>query len=328
MDLSTNYMGLKLKNPIIVSSSKLTSDIQNIKKCADMGAGAIVLKSLFEEQLLSDSQRLMDQDDKYFWFPEAVDFINTHSKAQGVKEYLGLINESKRLTDVPVFGSINCVSAHEWPKFAKNLEDAGIDGLELNIAIFPFDAKVSSKEIEDRYIEIVEAVKSYVQVPIAVKIGPCFTNLMQIVTRLAEAGADAVVLFNRFYRPDIDINGEKLVIDNYMSAPEEITQPLRWVSLLSNKVGCDIAGNTGIHDARGVAKMILSGAAATEICTTLYKNGIGYIDTMINDLEKWMEEKNHDSIEAIKGKIITGSDNLAAFERVQFMRKTLAEPNL
>ncbi len=325
MDLSTNYMGLKLKNPIIVSSSKLTSDIQNIKKCADMGAGGIVLKSLFEEQLLSDSQRLMDQDDKYFWFPEAVDFINAHSKSQGVKEYLGLINESKRLTDIPILGSINCVSSHEWPKFAKDLEDAGIDGLELNIAIFPFDSRVSSKEIEDRYIEIVEAVKSYVNVPIAVKIGPCFTNLMQIVTRLSEAGADAVVLFNRFYRPDIDINAEKLLIDNYMSAPEEITQPLRWISLLSNKVKCDIAGNTGIHDAEGVVKMLFSGASATEICTTLYKNGVGYIDTMINDLEKWMEDNNHDSVESIKGMISTKAESLAAFERVQFMKKTLTE---
>jgi len=325
MDLSTNYMGLKLRNPIIVSSSKLTSDIQNIKKCADMGAGAIVLKSLFEEQLLADSQKLMDQDDKYFWFPEAVEFINTHSKEQGVKEYLSLISEAKRLTEVPIFGSINCTTSHEWPKFARKLEEAGIDGLELNIAVFPFDAKVSSKEIEDVYVEIVEAVKSYVSVPIAVKIGPCFTNLMQIVSRLSEAGADAVVLFNRFYRPDIDINQEKLMIDNYMSAPEEITQPLRWISLLSNRVKCDLAGNTGIHDAKGIIKMIYSGAAATEICTTLYKNGVGYIDKMVQDLKGWMEEHNFNSIESFKGKIVTKAENLAAFERVQFMKKTLTE---
>ncbi|MFO8130150.1 MAG: dihydroorotate dehydrogenase-like protein [Bacteroidales bacterium] len=325
MDLSTTYMGLKLKNPIIVSSSKLTNNIGNIKKCADQGAGAIVLKSLFEEQLLADADKLMDQDDKYFWFPEAVDFINKYSKEYGVKEYLELIREAKKMTGIPILGSINCSTPNEWPKFAKNLEEAGLDGLELNISIFPFDANVTSKTIEDRYVEIIEAVKAHVSIPVSVKIGACFTNLMQMVSRLSEAGADAVVLFNRYYRPDIDIDTGKIHRDNYFSAPEEITQSLRWVSLLSNKVKCDIAANTGIHNAEGVIKQLYAGASATQICTTLYKNGIGVISSILFDIKNWMEKNAVESIGEFQGSVASREENLAAFERVQFMKKTLTE---
>ena len=254
MDLSSTYLGLKLKNPIIVSSSRLTSTIENIKKCAEHGAGAIVLKSLFEEQLLADPEKLIDQDKKYFWYPEAVDFINEHSKEQGLKEYLDLIKDAKAETSVPIIASINCNTPDEWPKFAAKLEEAGMDRLELNISIMPFDEEASSQDIEDTYIDIVAEVKKNVTVPIAVKIGPMFTNIYGLVNRLDKAGADAVVLFNRFYRPDIDIENEKVVRNNVLSGPEEITQPLRWVSLLAGKVDCDIAGNTGIHTADGMVK--------------------------------------------------------------------------
>jgi len=325
MDLTTTYMGLKLKNPIIVSSSKLTSEIDSIKKCADQGAGAIVLKSLFEEQLLADADSLMDQDEKYFWFPEAVEFINTHSKEHGVKEYLELIQEAKKHTTVPIIASINCATPNEWPRFAAKLEEAGMDGLELNISIMPFDEKISSQEIEDTYVNIVSEVKKYIKVPVAVKISPMFTNMIAMVKRLEEAGADAVVLFNRFYRPDIDADSETVVRSNILSGAEEMTQPLRWVSLLVDRIKIDIAGNTGIHNAEGVIKQMLAGAAATQICSTLYNNGIGYIDTMLFDLEKWMQKHNYTSLSEFQGKIGRDNENVAAFERVQFMKKTLTE---
>ena len=323
MDLSTTYMGLKLKNPIIVSSSRLTSSIKNIKACADKGAGAIVFKSLFEEQLLVDSDRLMDQDQKYFWYPEAVEFINTHSKDQGIAEYLQLIKDAKEQTSIPIFASINCITPDEWPKFASELEKAGMDGLELNIALMPFDGNTSSQETEDTYIAILSEVKKYVKVPIAVKIGPYFTNTINLVKRLEQAGADAVVLFNRFYSPDIDIENEKVVRDNILSGSEEITQSLRWVSLLSDKVECDIAGNTGIHDAAGVVKQLLAGAAATQICSALYKHGIGYIETILTGLEEWLQKKNYSSVSQIQGKLGKDEKSAAIFERVQYMRKTL-----
>jgi dihydroorotate dehydrogenase (fumarate) len=321
MDLKTRYMGLELRNPIIVSSSKLTSTIENIRKCADLGAGAIVLKSLFEEQLLADADKLMDRDEKYFWYPEAVDFINQHSKDHGVNEYLKLLREAKEHTSIPIIASINCTTPDEWPKFARTLEDSGADGIELNIAIIPMIGEISSKEIEDRYIEIIKEVKKYTNLPIAVKFGPLFTNPVNIIQRMDEAGADALVIFNRFYRPDINIDNETIVHNNILSCPEEMTQSLRWVSLLSDKVKCDVAANTGIHDARGIVKQLLAGADAVQICSALYSNGISYIDTMLTDLRAWMEDHNYKSISDFKGKIARDNEHAAAFARVQFMKR-------
>lgn len=325
MDLSTTYLGLKLKNPIIVSSSKLTSEIDNVRKCAEMGAGAIVLKSIFEEQFLADLGRLYEEDQKYFWYPEAVDFLNSHSREQGVKEYHKLIREAKQATSVPILASINCITPAEWPQCLAKLEEAGIDALELNISILPFDGKVPSQEIEDKYVEIVQAVKKHITVPLAVKLGPMFTNLTGLVKRLESAGADGIVLFNRFFRPDIDIDKEKVVPNTLLSCPEEMGQSLRWVSLLANQVECDLAGNTGIHTAEGVVKHLLAGAAAVQVCTTLYKNGIEYIETMLADLEGWLQKHNYSAVSQFQGKLSRYEQNIAAFERVQFMKKTLTE---
>lgn len=321
MDLKTTYMGLELKNPIIVSSSKLTSTIDNIRKCADQGAGAIVLKSLFEEQLLADADKLMDRDDKYFWYPEAVDYISEHSKNYGVKEYLELLQEAKKHTTIPIIASINCTTPNEWPKFAKTLEEAGADGIELNIAIIPMIGEVLSKEVEDTYVEIIKEVKKYTSLPIAVKFGPLFTNPVNIIQRMDEAGADGLVIFNRFYRPDIDIDNETIVHNNILSGPEEMTQSLRWVSLLSDKVKCNVAANTGIHDATGMIKQLLAGADAVQICSTLYSNGISYIDTMLHELGEWMEKQNYSSIGDFQGKIARDNEHAAAFARVQFMKR-------
>lgn len=321
MDMKTSYMGLELKNPIIVSSSKLTSTIDNVRKCADHGAGAIVLKSLFEEQLLADADKLMDRDDKYFWYPEAVNYINQHSKDFGVKEYLELLQEAKKYTRIPIMASINCTSPDEWPKFAAKLEDAGADGIELNIAIIPMTGEISSIEVEDRYIAIIEEVKKYTSLPVSVKFGPLFTNPVNIIQRMDKAGADALVIFNRFYRPDIDIHAESIVHHNILSGPEEMTQSLRWVSLLSDKVKCDVAANTGIHDAEGVIKQLLGGADTVQICSTLYSNGISYIDTLLTDLKEWMVEHGYTSINDFRGKIARDNEHAAAFARVQFMKR-------
>jgi dihydroorotate dehydrogenase (fumarate) len=321
MDMKTTYMGLELKNPIIVSSSKLTSTIDNIRKCAEQGAGAIVLKSLFEEQLLADSDKLMDRDEKYFWYPEAVDYINQHSKDYGVKQYLELLSEAKKHTTVPIMASINCTTPDEWPVFAKTLEESGADGIELNIAIIPMIGEISSLEIEDRYIEIIREVKKHTSLPVSVKFGPLFTNPVNIIQRMDDAGADALVIFNRFYRPDINIHNETIVHNNILSGPEEMTQSLRWVSLLSDKVKCDIAANTGIHTAEGVIKQLLAGANAVQICSTLYSNGISYIDTMLHEVQEWMMEHKYNSLGDFMGKIARDNENAAAFTRVQYMKR-------
>lgn len=323
MDLSTEYMGLKLKNPIIVSSSKLTGDIKNIKKCADQGAGAIVLKSLFEEQLIADSNALMDQDMKYFWFPEAIEHINKHSKAYGLKQVLEMIKEAKAYSDIPIIASVNCVTSQEWPKFAKELEVAGADGIELNIAIFPFDKNMLCTEIFDQYVEIVKAVKKHVTIPVSVKLGNYFTNMIKIAHSIDQAGADGLVLFNRYFRPDIDIEQEKIVRENLLSGPQEVTKSLRWVALLSPQVDCDIAAGTGIHDYTGVVKQLLAGASATQICSTLFNNGISYIDTILFDLEKWMQKHNYKSVAEFKGKVANAEDSTQKFERMQYLIKEI-----
>ena len=321
MDLSTEYMGLKLRNPIIVSSSKLTGNINNIKKCADVGAGAIVIKSLFEEQLLADSSRLMDQDMKYFWFPEAIEFINKHAKEFGLKQSLDLIKEAKAYTDIPIISSINCVTSYEWPQFAKKLEDAGADGIELNIAIFPFDKYISCKEIEDQYVEIVEEVKKHVNIPVSVKLGSYFTNLMQMTHRLDDAGVDGLVFFNRYYRPDIDIEAEKVVRENILSGPQEVTRSLRWVALLADKLNCQLTAGTGIHDYTGVVKQLLAGAYSVQICSTLFNNGLSYIDTILFDLEKWMKKHKYTSVSEFRGNVCKDGTCGSKFERVQFLKK-------
>lgn len=323
MNLTTTYMGLELKNPVIVSSSKLTGTSGDIKKCIDHGAGAIVLKSLFEEQLLADTDKLMEQDDKYFWYPEAVDYINTHSKNFGIKEYLQLIREAKVYSDIPVIASINCVTSNEWPQFSKKLEEAGADGLELNISIFPFDENACSKDIEDQYVDILTEVKKHVNIPVAVKIGSCFTNILLITKRLIEAGADGLVIFNRYYRPDINIDTQEVIRDNFLSAPQELTQSLRWVSVIKTKLDCQVAASTGIHDSSAAIKQILAGADATQICSILYQNGIGFIDNILEGISSWMEKHNYNSIADFKGKIIKDAENTAAFQRVQYMKRTV-----
>lgn len=310
---------------MIVSSSRITSTVEDIKKCADYGAGAIVLKSLFEEQFLANASQLMDQDYKYFWYPEAVEFISQHSKEFGINHYIKLIRDAKDAVSVPVIASVNCVTPHEWPRYAQTLVEAGADAIELNVFVVPKNEQITSMEIEDLYIQIVEEVKKNVNVPVSIKIGPFFTNAFRVIDRLCKSGIDGIVVFNRFYRPDIDIETETITRPNYLSCPQEMGQPLRWLSLFASRVRCDIAGNTGIHDGNGMIKMILAGAAAVEVCSTLYINGLGYIDTMLNDLQKWMTWKGYEHISEFKGKMTRHHENIAAFERVQFLKQTLGE---
>ncbi len=322
MDLSVSYMGLKLGSPIVVSSSRLTSSADNIRIYARQGAGAVVLKSIFEEQIIADIEEKLGDHPMYFWYPRAADHIKDISKEHGLNEYLALIREAKKETRIPIIASVNCITAKEWPGFSKKIQDAGADGLELNISIVPFDETVESITIEDAYIEIIREVKKFVTIPIAVKIGTGFTNIARMVRRIDNEGVNAVVMFNRFFRPDLNIDDETVVTDNYLSSPVEITVPLRWIGALSNKVKCDLAASTGIHDYTGVAKVILAGAAVAQICSTVYKNGPEVIGTMLNDLKSWMTKHHYDTPAQFRGKILKGREKTGSFERIQFMRKT------
>ena len=322
MDLSTTYMGMKIANPLVVSSSELTNTADKVKACADAGAGAVVLKSLFEEQIMTGKSSLIGQEDMYFWYPEAVEFVNTFSRDEGIANYLKLIEQSKKAVSIPVIASVNCVTPREWPKFATEIEKAGADGLELNIFIPPTNINLTGYKIEETYVDIIHEVRKNISKPIAVKVGFYFTSLYRTLYKMSNLEVNSLVLFNRYFRPDIDINTMRLVAQNVFSSPHEITLSLRWIALLYNKINTELVAATGIHDYQGVIKQILAGATAVQICSTLYKNGLPYIGTMLEDITGWMSEKGYPDLASFRGMVAKNEENSAAFERVHFMRKT------
>ncbi|MBN1416289.1 MAG: dihydroorotate dehydrogenase-like protein [Bacteroidales bacterium] len=322
MNLKTTFLGLPVDNPFIVASSGLTSSVDSVKKCADHGAGAVVLKSLFEEQIIVDKKVLLQHDDMYFWYPEALEYVSNFSKEQGVKEYLSLIEKAKIAVKIPVVASINCVSPVEWPKFAREIKSAGADGIELNIFIPPTNLKLTGYKIEETYLDIVREVRKETDLPLAAKVGYYFTNIYRELFKLSNLEINSLVMFNRYYRPDIDIEKLTVVAGNIYSSPVEITLSLRWVALLSNIAKCELVGATGIHDYTGVIKYILAGGSAVQLCSVLYKNGIEYLEVLHKDMEKWMASKGYNDLKAFRGLISKKEENCAAFERVQFMKKT------
>jgi dihydroorotate dehydrogenase (fumarate) len=322
MDLSTTYMGKKIVNPLIISSSGLTNTPDNIRKCADYGAGAVVLKSLFEEQIIADKKVLIDQDDMYFWYPEAMDYVSHFSRENGIMQYLKLLEGAKKVVHIPVVASINCVSPREWPVFAKNLENSGADGIELNVFIPPTKIDPTGYKIEETYLDIVREVRNKINIPVGVKIGFYFSNLSRMIFKLSNLDVDNIVMFNRYYRPDIDIEKMQIISSKIFSSPDEITLSIRWIALLSNFVHCNLIAATGIHDYKGVIKQIMAGASAVQLCTAIYNNGFEYIQTILNDLESWMKNKKYDKLAAFKGIITKTEENCVAFERIQFMKKT------
>lgn len=322
MDLSSSFMGIKIANPLIVSSSGLTNSVDNIKACADNGAGAVVLKSLFEEQLVTRKTTFINQDEMFFWYPEAIQFVNSLSREEGIASYLQLINKAKSAVTIPVMASINCVTADEWPKFAAEIEKAGADGIELNIFIPPTNMNLTGYKIEETYVDIIHEVRKHVTIPVAVKVGYFFTNVYRTLYRISHLDVNSLVLFNRYYRPDIDIETMRVVSNDVLSAPHEITLSLRWIALISSRIKTEIIAATGIHDYQGVIKQLLAGASSVQLCSTLYKNGIQYLGVILKDIESWMKQKGYENLTSFRGLVAKNEANTEAFERVQFMKKT------
>ena len=320
MNLQTKYMGLTLKNPIIIGSSSLTNSVESIKKLANNNAGAVVLKSLFEEQIINEINK--PENSNLYNYPESIDYIRHYTREQNISNYLKLIEDSKKAVDIPIIASINCISDKEWIAFAKRIEDAGADALELNVSILPSDFSKSSEENESVYFNIVEKLKSVISIPLSLKMTRYSAGLAQLIQKLSwTKKVDAFVLFNRYYNPDIDIEKMEVVSSNVFSTAEEISVSLRWIALLSNDVKCDFAATTGIHNGEGVIKQILAGAKTVQIVSSIYKNGPEYISTILNDVEKWMKNKNFNSLDDFRGKMSDKKEKHAAdFERIQFMK--------
>lgn len=322
-DLSTTYMGLKLKNPIIAGSSGLTKSIDNIKELAANGAGAIVLKSLFEEQIKAEASKAFTESDPVtgYGYAEAQDYVVNYTKHHDLEEYLQLIRDAKAAVDIPIIASINCVSSNEWIKFAKNIQEAGADALELNVYILPSDPRRSGEDNQRVYFDIIEKVKKQIDIPIALKISPYFSGLAKIALKLSWTGISSLVMFNRFYSPDIDIHNFKITSTNVFSNPEEISTSLRWVAMLSDKLHCDISASTGVHTAEGAIKQLLAGATTVQLCSTLYRHGLGRIKEVLADMETWMQEHEFEKVDDFRGKLsYKRAENPAAYERVQFMK--------
>ena len=320
VELSTKYMGMDLRNPLIVASSGLVSSLEGVEKCAESGAGAVVLKSLFEEQIEADTKELME----HIWLnghTEAFDYVRGMGMSLGPSDYLKLIEDVKKKVTIPVIASLNCVSAKWWVDYAKQIENTGADALELNISVMPSDPNRVSEEIEKQYYDIVEGVRRHINIPIAVKIGPFFTSIARMARELYRRGVSALVLFNRFYQLDIDVDSIKLVGGNPLSSPKEMNLPLRWIALLSGRIECDFAASTGVHNGIDAIKMILAGAKAVQICSALYQNGVEQIGQVLQEMKDWMKGHNFESLSDFRGILSQGeSDKSELYERLQYIK--------
>jgi dihydroorotate dehydrogenase (fumarate) len=318
IDLTTKYMGLTLKNPIIIGSCGLTNSTDSIKKLEANGAAGVVLKSIFEEQILMESDSIKHGAVSH---AEEVDYINYYTRQHHLDEYLKLVEDTKNEVSIPVIASINCVSSSEWTSFAKKIQAAGADALELNMFIMPGNARQKGEEIEQVYFDIIGEVRKQITLPLALKIGFYFSGLANMIFNLSVRKIDAIVLFNRFYHPDIDLDNMEIISADVFSTPQENALPLRWVGMMADEVKCDLASTTGIHDGLTVIKNLLAGAKAVQIATVIYQKGPEYIGVMLDQMKEWMKKNNHSSFQKIIGKL--SQDNIkdpVLYERSQFMK--------
>lgn len=319
MDLSVEYLGLKLKNPIIIGSCGLTSSITKLQSLEKAGAGAIVLKSLFEEQI--EQENWQEQSNNSFGYPEIEDYIKTYSSDKSFTKYLDLIKSAKQNISIPIIASINCHSAGSWIDYAKKMEEAGADAIELNVSFLPSDFDLSGADNEKVYFDIIAKTRKAVSIPIALKMSNYSAGLAKLVKELSwTKNVDAFVLFNRYFRPDIDIQTLELKGSGIFTNSGDLAESLRWTLLLSKKVRTDIAGSTGVHSGADVIKHILSGAKAVQVVSAIYENGEEHISTMLKDIETWMESKKYNSIEDFKGILHKNDEIKKGFERIQFMK--------
>jgi len=337
IDLRTRYLGFELRNPIIAASCGLTNSITNIKKLESNGIGAIVIKSMFEEQINIEAEKyirdgkgnvrtFIDAPDnltssRIYDYDEAYSYIFDYAKNNTLDKYLDFINEAKKSVSVPIIVSINCVSSYNWYSFARKIQDAGADAIELNIYILPSDFRRTAEDDEKVYYDIIKEVKNYVSIPVAVKIGYYFTSLANSVQKLSESGIDGLVLFNRPYNTDIDLDTLTLAPGRIYSSGIEYDHTLRWISILSGRLKCDLSASTGIHDYQSVIKMLVAGADTAQIASVFYKRGFEVIPEFLENISKWMKSHNFENINDFKGKLSKSNlENPAALERVQFMK--------
>ena len=316
--LTTTYLGLTLKSPLIVSSSRLTSTIENLEEAEENGAGAVVLKSLLEEQIIHHISSLTALSG----YPEADDYLSNYIKSHTVDEYLNLIISAKKRLRIPVIPSINCFSSKGWTDFAKNIADSGADAIEINVFFLPLDKKKSAGDSEKIYFDLIEKLKAKIKIPIALKIGHRFSNILYMIDQFYIRGIEGVVMFNRFYEPDIDVKSMEIVPAPVFSDTVERRYVLRWIAMTSAQdIKIDISASTGVHSGDDAIRYLLAGADSVQVCSALYKKGIPFLKTMNQQIIDWMAKNNFKNIDEFRGKLNwVNYKNPAVFERTQFMK--------
>ena len=320
-DLSIKYLGLSLKSPVIAGSCSLTHSIDHLKAIEKAGAGAVVLKSVFEEEIYleyaHEFEKLGPMDNNL----EFLDYYDLEIRKENLKHYLQLISDAKAQLSIPVIASINCVTSQEWGFFAKKIEAAGADALELNMFMSPTNLAMTSQDNETAYFDVITRVTHKISIPVSVKISPFFSNLGGMIRDISFSGVGGIVLFNRFYSPDIDINKETIHGTNVLSHESDYLLTLRWLAMMSNRVNCDLASSTGVHSWETAVKMILAGSQAVQVASALYDKGFGFIGEINEKLSAWMTEHHYENIDSFRGKLSQdNSVNPSEFERVQFMK--------
>ena len=327
MDLKTTYMGLELKNPLLVSASPLSRDADRVRKMEDAGVAGVVMYSLFEEQVRHEEAALehfLDVGGDSFgealsYFPDPGDYRS------GPDEYLELLGAVTKAVDIPVFGSLNAVSDSGWTGYAKSMQEAGAAGIELNIFYIPTDLHLAGREVENRYLDILTAVKSEVTVPVAMKCSPYFSSMANMARMFDVAGADALVMFNRFYQPDFDLENLEVLTNLELSTPSEIRLPLLWIAVLYQRVNASLSATTGVHSAKEFLKYIMAGADTVQVASAVLRHGVPFLEALLEDVVAWMNEHGYESITQMKGSMSQHSvADPSAFERANYI-KTLSQ---
>lgn len=316
--LTTKYLGLTLKSPLIVSSSRLTSSIENLKEAEKNGAGAVVLKSLFEEQIMQHISSVPSAQS----YPEADDYITYYTKSHSVEEYLDLISSAKKTLGIPVIPSINCFSSRGWTDFARDIAGSGADAIEINVFFLPTDRKTSSTDSEKIYFELIENLKAVIKIPVALKIGYRFSNILYMIDQFYMRGVEGVVMFNRFYEPDIDVNNMEIVPAPVFSVEGDRRYVLRWIAMASAQdIKIDISASTGVHTGDDALRYLLAGADTVQVCSAIYRKGFPVIKLINQNITEWMVNNNFSRLDDFRGKLNwINYEKPAVFERTQFMK--------
>lgn len=320
IDLSTKYMGFNLCSPLILGSCGLTKDLENLKKAEEYGFGAVTLKSIFEEEIRNDVNSILGNDDASM-YKQAYDYMTQYQEMASAYKYLELINTATNTLSIPVIASINCATPSGWTKYAKMIEEAGAKALEVNYFILPTDFHQDVESYMKSYHELIDNLKETINIPFGLKISTYFTDMAHALQQLSYTGISSLIIFNRFYAPDININKMELSSTNILSTEAELSNTIRWTGILSNNLRCDLSATTGVHNSKGLIKLLLAGANSVQAASVFYKNGIEYGAVMLSEMKDWMEQHDFSSVKEFQGKMSFNKvENPHSYFRIQFMK--------